>query len=84
MAEIRLDFCFSEHALHAYIKEVQQKFKSNIGSNEAQKLAIRAFQAVEKVHYEKAKKVRFKTARDGISVENKGNNTGLRYVDRDV
>jgi len=63
------------------VKSVQQKFKENIGSFEAQKLATRAFQTTEKLHYGKAKKVHFKAFDDDISVENKSNTTGLRYID---
>ena len=66
------------------MKPVQHKFKENIGSFEAQKLATRAFQAVEKLHFGKAKKVHFKSFGDDISVENKSNTTGLRYEDGNI
>lgn len=79
LADICLVYGFSEYGLHNFVKFVQRKFKENIGSFEAQKLATRAFQAVEKLHYGKSKKVHFKTSNDDISIENKSNTTGLRY-----
>lgn len=41
----------------------------------------RAFQAVQKVHYGQAKRVRFKRQGDFVSIENKSNKTGLREKD---
>ncbi|MFB6467878.1 RNA-guided endonuclease TnpB family protein [Cytobacillus sp. Hz8] len=84
LSVIRLAYGFSEYGLHDFVKPVQRKFKKNIGSFEAQKLATRAFQAVEKLHFGKAKKVYFKVFNDPISVENKSNNTGLRYANGNV
>ncbi|MCQ6277597.1 transposase, partial [Bacillus sp. V3B] len=81
LSDIRLAYGFSEYSLHDFVKPVQHKFKEHIGSLEAQKLATRAFQAVEKLHFRKAKKVHFKSFGDDISVENKSNTTGLRYAD---
>lgn len=81
LSDIRLAYGFSEYGLHDFVKSVQRKFKENIGSFEAQKLATRAFQAVEKLHFGKARKVHFKTFDDNLSIENKSNNTGLRYAD---
>jgi hypothetical protein len=47
----------------------------------AQTLATRAYQAVNRVCLGKAKKVRFRSKGRGItSLENKRNNTGLRFV----
>ncbi|MDR7002558.1 transposase [Neobacillus niacini] len=81
LSEIRLAYGFSEYGLQEFVKLVQHKFKGNIGSFEAQKLATRAFQAVEKLHFGKARKIHFKAFDDDISVENKSNHTGLRYID---
>ncbi|MEH7748562.1 transposase, partial [Neobacillus drentensis] len=75
---------FSEYGLHNFVKPAQHKFKENIGSFEAQKLATRAFRAVEKLHFGKAKKVHFKGLADDISVENKSNATGLRYKEGNI
>jgi len=84
LLNIRLSYVFTEYGLHNFVKSVQYKFKENIGSFEAQKLATRAFQAVEKLHFGKAKKVYFKSSFDTISVENKSNTTGLRYADGNI
>lgn len=84
LSGIRLVHGFSEYGLHDFVKPVQHKFKENIGSFEAQKLATRAFQTVEKLHFGKAQKVQFKAFDDDISVENKSNNTGLRYADGNI
>ncbi|WP_096199989.1 hypothetical protein [Bacillus sp. FJAT-45350] len=84
LADIRLSHGFSEYGLHHFVKLVQRKFREHIGSFEAQKLATRAFLAVEKLHYGQSKKVHFKSFNDDISVENKSNTTGLRYADGSV
>ena len=81
LSDIRLSYGFSEYGLHDFVRPIQHTFKENIGSFEAQKLATRAFQAVEKLHFGQAKKVHFKAFGDAISVENKSNKTGLRYAD---
>ena len=78
LSDIRKAHGFSEYGIHKFVKSIQQKFKEHIGSFEAQKLATRAFQTVEKLHFGKSKKVHFKTFNDDISVENKSNTTGLR------
>lgn len=81
LSDICLAYCFSEYSLHDFVKAVQHKFKEHIGSLEAQKLATRAFHAVEKLHFGKAQRVHFKSFGEDISVENKSNTTGLRYAD---
>jgi len=80
LSDIRSLYGFSEYELHKFVKNVQRKCKEHIGSFEAQKLATRAFQAVEKLHFSQVKKVHFKGFNEDISVENKSNNTGLRFV----
>ena len=84
LTDIRLKYGFSEYGLHHFVKEIQHKFKEHIGSFEAQKLATRAFQAVEKLHFGKSKKVHFKHSDDPISVENKSNTTSLRYLEGNI
>ncbi|GIO17503.1 hypothetical protein J18TS1_06030 [Oceanobacillus oncorhynchi subsp. incaldanensis] len=84
LADIRLEYGFSAYGIHHFIKKAQHKFKEHIGSLEAQKLATRAFQTVEKLHFGKAKKVHFKHANDDISIENKSNQTGLRYREGEI
>jgi hypothetical protein len=50
-----------------------------LDSNTTQKLATRAYKAVEKVLFGKAKKVRFKGNNQLDSVEGKSNKTGIRW-----
>ena len=76
---IEQGYGYSEYQLHAFVAPIQAKFSKNIGSLEAQKLATRAFHAVEKLHYHQANKVNFKRWSDDFSIENKSNITGLRY-----
>lgn len=66
------------------MKSIQRKFKGHIGSFESQKLATRAFHAVEKLHFGHSKKVHFKNNTDDISVENKSNKTGLRFANGNI
>lgn len=79
LKDIRLKYGFSEYQLHSWVNQVKYHFEGHLGINEVQKLASRAFKAVEKLHYGNSKKVFFKSKDDDISVENKNNQTGLRY-----
>ena len=81
LREIEQNYGYSAYQLHAFVSPIQVKFAKNIGSLEAQKLATRAFEAVEKVHYHRAKKVHFKRRSNDFSIENKVNTTGLRFED---
>lgn len=72
---------YSEFDMFQFVAKTQQHFKSLIGSLEAQELASRAFSAVEKVHYRQAKRVSFKRLGAPMSVANKNNASGLRYLD---
>lgn len=79
LKEIERSQGYSEYQLHEFVAPIQAKYAKNIGSLEAQKLASRAFNAVEKVKYHQANRVNFKRRSDGMSVENKTNSTGLRF-----
>lgn len=81
LKEIELSLEYSEYDMHKYVKEIRKYYSKHIGSHEAQKLATRAFQTVEKLHYQVADKVNFKARFSDMSVENKSNNTGLRIKD---
>lgn len=65
--------------LNMYVQGMGRKFKQNIGSQMAQNIAERAFQAVEKVMYGNGKKVHFCSSGQFYSLEEKTNKTGLRY-----
>ncbi len=57
----REQYDFSESALHSYSTKLRHSWiGDHIDCNTAQKLATRAYKAVEKVLFGKAKKVRFK------------------------
>lgn len=79
LKEIEQSHGYSEYQLHDFVKPIQAKYKKNIGSFEAQKLASRAFNAVEKLKFRQAQHVHFKRPEDDMSVENKSNGTGLRF-----
>jgi transposase len=71
---------FSEYALHSESTKLRQSWiGEHLDSNTVQKLATRAYKAVEKVLFGKAKKVRFKGKNQLDSVEGKSNKTGIRW-----
>ncbi len=84
LKSIELHYGYSEYQLQAWTTGCSQHFSGHIGSLEIQKLATRAFYAVEKLHYHTAKKVHFKRKNELISIENKSNKTGLRWMDGKV
>ncbi|HEY9614788.1 hypothetical protein [Allocoleopsis sp.] len=77
---------FSEYALHSYSTHLKHSwaFYDHIDSNTAQKLATRAYKAVERVLFGKAKKVRFKGKNQMDSVEGKSNKSGIRWKGQSV
>jgi transposase len=71
---------FSEYALHSYSTQIRHSWiGDHIDSNTAQKLATRAYKAVEKVLFGKSKKVRFKGKNQMDSVEGKSNKSGIKW-----
>lgn len=84
LKEIELSLNYSEYDMHKYVKDIRKLYSKHIGSLEAQKLATRSFNTVEKLHYHIADKVNFKNRYSDMSVENKSNNTGLRLKDNIV
>lgn len=81
LREIERSYGYSEYQLHAWSTMCKKHFLDQLGINEVQKLATRAFRAVEKVHYHKAKRVKFKNKDEMISIENKTNDFGLCWRD---
>lgn len=79
LKEIERFHGYSEYQLHEWAAQCKAHFSNRLGINEVQKLATRAYKAVEKLHYHKADKVVFKGRNELISIENKTNNTGLRW-----
>lgn len=87
IGEFRLYYGYTEYALHYYAAEIKHHFKDNgdkgdkIGINECQKLASRAFNAVEKYRKGQAKKVRFKRWYEDMSIEGKTSRSMISYKD---
>jgi len=77
---LNVHFDFSEYDLHLYATKIRNSWISNhIDANTAQKIATRAFKAVQRVAFGFAKRVRFKGKNQLKSVEGKTNTTGIRY-----
>lgn len=76
--KVREQFAFDEYSMHAYAATIKHGWiGDHIGINVAQKVATRAFKAVEKVAFGLAKRVRFKRYGGLNSIEGKNNATGL-------
>ncbi|MDJ0800277.1 MAG: hypothetical protein QNJ51_26290 [Calothrix sp. MO_167.B12] len=74
---------FSDFELQSFAVRTANSSKwiaSKLDSNTIQKLATRAFKAVEKILLVKAKNIRFKSFERFKSVEGKTNKQGLRWV----
>ena len=75
-------FGFSEYDLHAYATKIRKSWIGNsLDANTAQKIATRAFKAVQRVAFGRAKRVRFKGKNQFKSVEGKTNKSGIRYIE---
>ena len=79
---LRHVYGFSEYALHEVAKAANCAWIANhIDAVMAQTLATRAYHTANRVCLGKAKKVRFRSKERGLdSVENKRNNTGMRFL----
>jgi hypothetical protein len=79
---LRQRYGFSEYALHAYAKTARVCWiADHLDAVLAQTLASRAYQALNRVCVGDAHRVRFKSRGRGLSsLENKRNDTGLRFV----
>ncbi|HEX4205254.1 MAG TPA: hypothetical protein VHZ51_13900, partial [Ktedonobacteraceae bacterium] len=73
---------FSEYALHTYARTARVCWLADhLDAVLAQTLASRAYHALNRVCLGQAKRVRFKSKGRGLSsIENKRNDTGLRFV----
>ncbi|QSZ26401.1 transposase [Aceticella autotrophica] len=80
-AELREKYNLTITYIDDYVSPMQKKFKKNIDSHTAQKLAERALDAVNKLIYGKAKKIHFKKYGEEISLESKTNKSGIKYRD---
>jgi len=79
---LRQHYGFSEYALHAYAKTARVSWiADHLDAVLAQTLATRAYQALNRVCVGEARRVRFRSRGRGLSsIENKRNDTGLRFV----
>jgi hypothetical protein len=79
---LREQYGFSEYALHAFAKTARVSWLADhLDAVLAQTLATRAYQALNRVCLGEARRVRFKSRGRGLgSIENKRNDTGLRFV----
>jgi hypothetical protein len=71
---------FSEYDRHIYATQIRNSWIGNhLDSATAQKIATRAFKAVQRIAFGQAKRVRFKGKGQFKSVEGKSNHSGIRY-----
>src|SRR5205823_1266794 len=79
---LRTQYGFSDYAFQDFAKALRVSWLAeHIDAVLAQRLATRAYQALHRVCVGKAKRVRFKSRGRGLSsIENKRNDTGLRFV----
>lgn len=81
LSKLKVKYGLTEYSLHNYVKPMQKKFKTNIDSFTAQKIASRCFKAFSKYMKGDCKKVNYKSKGDILSVEGKSNATGIKYKD---
>ena len=79
---LRERYGFSEYAFHDLAKELRVSWLADhLDAVLAQTLATRAYRALNRICVGKARRVRFKSRGRGLSsLENKRNDTGLRFV----
>jgi hypothetical protein len=79
---LRERYGFSEYAFHELARKLRVSWLAeHLDAVLAQTLASRAYRALNRVCVGKAKRVRFKSKSRGLdSIENKRNNTGMRFV----
>ena len=81
-AALRERYGFSEYAFHELARKLRVAWLAeHLDAVLAQTLATRAYRALNRVCTGKARRVRFKSKSRGLdSIENKRNDTGLRFV----
>ncbi len=79
---LRERYSFSEYAFHDLARSLRVSWLADhLDAVLAQTLATRAYQALNRVCVGEARRVRFKSRGRGLSsIENKRNDTGLRFV----
>ena len=86
LKEIEVSYGYSENQTKKFTNKGYKHYDGiNIGSQVVQKIASRAFRAVEKVKFGKARKVNFKSIyTDEFSIENNKNGVNITYRDGTV
>jgi hypothetical protein len=79
LGELRRQYGCSEYSMHTFVQPMQHHYKVNIDSHTTQKIATRAWKAIEKMEYGQANKVYFKKKGTWNSLEGKTNQAGIRY-----
>jgi len=70
----------TEYSLHEVVKTMQHHYKKNMDSYTCQKIASRAWTALDKVLFGDGEKLHFKKYSEGLnSLEGKSNASGIRY-----
>lgn len=83
--EARHKYVFSEYALHEHVKGIRNSWLGkHIDSLTAQKLATRAYSAVDKTFTGTAQRVVFKRYGELHSLEGKNNSSGIRWRDNQI
>jgi len=80
--ELNKQFGFNDYSIQAFGTKTKNQSKfiaHHLGTHVCQKIATRAFKAVQKVALGKARKVKFKRKGEFVSLEGKNNKTFLTY-----
>lgn len=79
---LALDYGYSDYSMQCYaLDKPYRYFHKILGSQECQKLATRAFQAVQRLCFHEADKINFKSLKqDTISIEGKSRDSKLHFV----
>ncbi len=84
LSDFRLSYGVSEYQLHAFVGPMNRHFGKNMDINTAQKLATRAYWALEKVVFSDGEDVHFKRFGGLNSVEGKTNRSGIRFKENAI
>lgn len=82
--ELRKQYGLSEYAMHEFVKPMYGYFKQNIDSDTGQKIATRAWNAIEKLMFGDAEQVYFKKYGTMDSLEGKRNKQGVKFRDNQL
>ena len=67
--------------LESFLDNDKNQYKKQLGSTSRQKVALRVYNALEKVLYSSGKKLHFKKFGELLSIEGKSNKTDIRFKD---